>query len=736
MEVGNMIEYDADTRVFHLQNKQISYLISIEEGGLLSHLYFGNRIRKYHGERKYPQINRGFSGNLPLSTNHAFSKDALLQEYSGNNTGDYHTPAIVIRNKNGSRSTDFRYHTYEIVSGKPELSGLPSSYVINNDEAQTLIITLKEATMSLFLKMSYTIYKSRPVITRNVELINDTDVDINIEKIASMQLDLSAQEREVISLPGAHVSERQLQRQTIQQGMLQFDSKRGTSSHQMNPFIAIVDPNTDEFNGDAIGVMLVYSGNHQLTVESDQIGQTRIVAGINELNFDWKLRPTEHFQTPEVILSYSNNGLNGMSQTYHHLLRERVARGRFQYADRPILINNWEATMFNFNEEKITKIVKDAQPLGIEMFVLDDGWFGHRDNDNSSLGDWYVDQSKLPHGLQKLSKMVHNHGMQFGLWVEPEMISEDSDLFRTHPDYALQEPNRGISPSRDQFVLDFSRQDVVDNIYHQLSNLLDSVDIDYIKWDMNRSLSEVYSLKFKADQEGEVFHRYVLGLYELLEKLTTEFPEVLFEGCSGGGGRFDAGMLYYAPQSWTSDNTDPVARQKIQYGTSLAYPISSMTAHVSESPNQQTGRISTIETRGAVAMSGVLGYELDPATLSYEEQNIVKSQIEFYKKHRHLIQFGDFIRLGSPFESNQPAWEFVSPDQSEVLLFTFKTLADARKLPYVTKLQGLVAEENYLEEETGKVFGGDELMNLGLYNKPKTKGDFISEVRYFKQVKD
>lgn len=736
MEDAIVIEFDAKTRVFHLHNEQVSYLLSVEEGDLLSHLYFGERIRNYHGERKYPQVNRGFSGNLPLSTNHNFSKDALLQEYSGNNTGDYRTPAIIIRNNNGSRSTDFRYQSYEIVNGKPELDGLPSSYVVHDDEAQTLIITLTGSTVPLVLKMSYTIYENRPIITRNVELINEAEYDVNIEKIASMQLDLASQKREVISLPGAHVSERQVQRQAIQQGILQFDSKRGTSSHQMNPFVAVVDPNTDEFKGEAIGVMLVYSGNHQITVESDQIGQTRIVAGINELNFDWKLGPTEHFQTPEVILSYSNEGLNGMSQAYHHLLRERVARGRYQYTERPIVINNWEATMFDFNEERIQKIVEEAQPLGVEMFVLDDGWFGHRDKDNSSLGDWHVDKEKLPHGLEHLSKMVHDHDMQFGIWIEPEMISENSDLFRAHPDYALQEPNRGLSPSREQFVLDFSRPDVVENIYKQFSKLLDDVDIDYVKWDMNRSLSEVYSLGVEPDQEGEIFHRYVLGLYGLMDKLTENYPEVLFEGCSGGGGRFDAGILYYAPQSWTSDNTDPIARQKIQYGTSLAYPISSMTAHVSESPNQQTGRISTIETRGNVAMSGVLGYELDPATLSYEEQDIVKTQIEFYKKHRRLIQYGNFIRLKSPFDSNESAWEFVNSEQNEVLLFTFKTLADARKLPFITKLRGLVPDGDYLEEATGQIFGGDELMNAGLYNDPKEMDDFISEARYFKLIEE
>lgn len=726
-----MVTFDPVSQVFHLSNNLISYVFSVDEGNILSHLYFGKRINKYHQERRYPRVGRAFSGNLPGINDDGYSKDAMLQELSGNNTGDYRVPSIVIRAANGSRATDFRYQSYEILAGKPTLKGLPSSYVKDNSEAETLIVTMIDETLQLSLQLTYTIFRDRAVIARSNKLVNLSHQPIHIEKIASAELDFTRQKRDVISLPGAHVAERQIERQEIHQGILTFDSKRGTSSHQMNPFVAIVEKQTNETIGEAVGMLLVYSGNHQFTVEGDQIGQVRVVSGINEYNFDWVLAAGESFQTPEAIIVFAKSGLNEMSDTYHHLLRERVARGKFQYAERPIVINNWEATRFNFNEEKLVNLVKKARPLGIEMFVLDDGWFGHRDEDNSSLGDWRVDLRKLPGGLTGLAKKVHQEQMKFGLWFEPEMISTDSDLYRQHPDFALQIPERQSSPSRHQFVLDFSRPDVVDSIFAQMSKILATGDIDYVKWDMNRSLSEVYSLKTTPEHEGETSHRYVLGLYKLMERLTRKYPDILFEGCSGGGGRFDAGILYYMPQSWTSDNTDPIARQKIQYGTSLVYPISAISAHVSESPNQQTGRESSMQVRGDVAMSGVLGYELDLDKLTDDERAMIRSQIKFYKAHRQLIQYGRFLRLKSPFTSNEVAWEFVSADQTEVLLFTFRNLADARKLPFITKLRGLDPDFVYLDHSNKQGYGGDELMELGLYNDPARKGDFVSLVRYF-----
>lgn len=728
-----MINFDEKAKVFHLKNKQVSYLFAIEEGGLLSHLYYGPAIREYHGERYYPRVDRGFSGNLPKSMDRTYSKDDLLQEYSGNNTGDYRVPAITIRSKDGARLTDFRYDSYKIIAGKPALAGLPASYVKADDEAETLEVTLKDTVLDVALVMSYTIYRDYSVITRNVRVVNTSDYSIDIEKVASIQLDLpkNDQDYDLVYLPGQYAHERQMRRISLDQGIFELSSRRNSSSHHMNPFAAIVDKSTDEFQGNALGVLLVYSGNHQFQIEKDQIDQVRLLAGINEFNFSWRLEAGEKFQTPEAITVFSTKGLNGMSQAFHHLLTNRVARGKYQYADRPIVINNWEATFFDFDDKKLDEVVKEAKPLGIEMFVLDDGWFGHRNDDNSSLGDWFVNSKKV--NLKQVADQTHAAGMKFGLWFEPEMISVDSELYKKHPDWAIHEPGRGMTLSRNQLVLDFSRKEIVDNIFDQMCQVLDKVDIDYIKWDFNRNLTEVFSVATTPEHEGEIGHRYVLGLYDLLDRLTKRYPQILFEGCSGGGGRFDAGILYYMPQSWQSDDTDAADRMKIQYGTSLVYPTSAMTAHVSVSPNQQTGRDISFETRGAVAMSGVFGYELDLADLTADEKKLVKQQIKFYKAHRHLIQYGDFYRLESPFEGgSKVAWEFVSPDKSEALLFTFRTHHTNRFEIYNTKMVALDPSKNYQDDTTKTTYGGDELMNVGLLSDPTDKGDYLSEIHYFK----
>ncbi|VDG32075.1 alpha-galactosidase [Lactobacillus plantarum JDM1] [Lactiplantibacillus mudanjiangensis] len=728
----DLIQVDDHQQVFHLQNNDISYVLGVETGDVLAHLYFGPRIEQYHGERQYPRIDRGFSGNLPQSLDRTYSKDDVPQEYAGNNTGDYRLPAAVIRAENGARTVDFRYQTYRVSDGKPDLTGLPQTYVEADNEAQTLTVLLSEATLNLQLELNYTIYRDRPVITRSARVINRGESAVNIEKLASMQLDLPTEPLEVISLPGSYARERQLTRQPIPRGLTQFESRRGGSSHHMNPFMALVTPQTTEFSGAALGVLLIYSGNHQLSLEKDAIGQTRVMAGINEYNFDWQLAPEQSFQTPEVAMVYSNTGLNGMSQSYHSLLRERVARGQYRNADRPILINNWEATYFDFDAGKIQQILDAAAPLGIEMFVLDDGWFGHRNDDNSSLGDWVVNRDKLPGGLSQIAAQTHAKKMRFGLWFEPENISEDSDLFRQHPDWALGVPNRGRTLSRNEYVLDFSNPLVVDNLYEQMTVVLDEVPVDYIKWDMNRNLTEVYSAALAPAQQGEVSHRYILGVYDLMERLTKRYPQILFEGCSGGGGRFDAGLLYYMPQSWPSDNNDPIERLKIQYGTSLVYPISSITAHVGTSPDELLGRSTSMDMRGAVAMSGTLGYELDASALSDADKQAVIGQIKFYKEHRHLIQYGTFYRLESPFTSNTVAWLFVSPDQSEALLYRFVVQGMVQPEPHITKLAGLKPQAQYLDTGSEQVYGGDELMNVGLYTTPVQTSDFMAQINYFK----
>ncbi len=731
----NFILFDEKSRVFHLRNTFLSYLIKIEESNVLAHIYFGKPVKQYKDNKNYPRRDRGFSGNVPLNPDRSLSKDTLPQEYSSHGSMDFRTPASIIQRKNGSDLLDLRYDSHYITDGKPDIEGLSQTYVLDKSEAQTLVISLKDRETAIYFDLFYTIFSDRAVITRSVKIRNETRETIKLEKAASFQLDFAHTRRfdEVIALPGAHVNERQISRQSLLSGTKVFESRRGTSSHHMNNFIALVHHHTTENTGEAIGLQFVYSGNHSFELEKDQINQLRVVGGINSHCFSWELNANQSFQTPEMILSYSSQGLNKMSQIHHELLRERIARGRHQFAERPILVNNWEATYFDFNSEKIKAIIDEAKELGIEMFVLDDGWFGKRDADNSSLGDWFEYKGKLTNGLREIADYAHSKGLKFGLWFEPEMISIDSELYRTHPDFLMQVPGRMPSASRSQHVLDFTRLDVRQTIEKQMRKILDTIPLDYIKWDMNRSLSDIYSITLDPLRQGEVAHRYMLGLYELLEHLTADYPEILWEGCSGGGGRFDAGFIYYMPQSWTSDNTDAVERMKIQYGTSLAYPISSITAHVSAVPNHQTGRSTSLKTRGETAMSAVFGYELDLTKLSPEEKKQVKEQIISYQTIRPVIQYGHYYRLASPFEENIVAWMFVSPKQDEAIVFLGRILASAQPTFHEVYLLGLDDEALYQEQTSKRLFSGAELMTVGLYF-PDFQGDFQTELLHFKKL--
>ena len=731
--MNQLINYDEKNRVFHLHNDQISYLLAVEDGKTLAHLYFGKAIKNYHGQLRYPRVDRGFSGNLPGSLDRTFSRDSLPKEYSSAGEMDYHTPAAVIRQSDGSNALFLTYEGYKIVDGKPDLEGLPHSFVESKDEAQTLIVTLIDEKSKVKFELSYTIYRNRPVITRSVKVINDGDKKVNIEKVASMQIDFVDRDFESITLPGAHAHERRVERSEINQGIHVYSSHRGTSSHQMNPFMALVDPDTTEFVGDAYGFAFVYSGNHKFEVERDQFAQTHVNIGINDFNFNWELRPTASFQTPEVLMVYSDQGINKMSQAFHSLIHERVIRSKYKNQVRPILVNNWEATYFDFDEKKLHPIVDDAKEMGIEMFVLDDGWFGHRDDDNSSLGDWSVFEKKFPNGLDHFADYVHQQGLKFGLWFEPEMISMDSDLYKKHPDYLMHVPGRLPSPSRNQYVLDLGRKEVRDNIFDQMNNILSSGKIDYIKWDMNRHLSDIYEADLPSARQGEVYHRYVLGLYDLLERVVDTYPDLLIEGCSGGGGRFDAGMAYYTPQIWASDDSDAIDRLSIQYGTILVYPQSMMTSHVSVSPNEQNGRITPFNTRGVVGMWGDLGYELDLTKMSKEDRQEVKNQVAEYKKIRQVTQYGTFYRLKNAQISNQCAWETVSPDKNEVVLSVVKVMASAQPYLTKTKLVGLDPKKHYEDQVSHEVYGGDELMNLGIYD-PVEHGDFMAHLYHFKAI--
>ena len=720
-----MITFNKEQQVFHLCNNQISYLIEVEEHGYLAHLYFGKKINNYSGHYQYVRDMRSF-GPYPEAADHdTFSLDTVMLEYPGYGFGDFREPAYNFKLKDGSRITDFRYDSFEIVQGKCTIEGLPHLYTNQETEAETLIITLKDDVAKLRLKLNYTIYQDYATVIRSTTLINDSAETVEINQLASQALDFPNRSFELIHLNGAWGRERQLTREKIEIGTKVLDSKRGSSSHHQNPFVTLVEPTTTEFQGEAYGFCLVYSGNHQTVIEKDNYSQTRVVMGMNPFNFAWQLPAGESFHSPEVVNVYSNQGLNQMSKTYHDLFNHHLIRGEHQLKERPVLINNWEATYFDFDDAKIHGIVDEAQALGIEMFVLDDGWFGERKDDHRSLGDWYEFEGKLEQGLEGIAQYVHDKGMKFGLWFEPEMISKDSDLHRAHPDWVLSVPGRPRSLSRQQHVLDFSRADVRDHIYQQMTAILDRVPIDYIKWDMNRNMTEVYSLLLDPEMQGEVSHRYILGLYEFMEKLTQAYPHILFESCSGGGGRYDAGMLYYMPQTWTSDNTDPIARLKIQYSTSLVYPISTMGAHVSAIPNHQTGRETSLDIRGNVAMSGVLGYELDLTTLSEEEKALIVKQVDFYKEHRQLLQFGDFVRLKSPYEENEVAWMFVSKDKKEAIVFYFRVLVEA-SAPYVTlKLAHL--DETLEYQIANHVISGDALMNIGMYIDPKLHGDYATQ---------
>mgnify|MGYP000927432378 CR=1 FL=1 len=718
------IIFDANGRTFHLQAKDTSYVAQIMGDGYVAHRYWGKRIREYRGSNAHLFLDRAFSPN-PVPGDRTFSLDTLPQEYPAYGNSDFRSPAYQVQLDNGSTVTDLRYQSHRIYRGKPKLAGLPATYVESEHEAETLEIELYDPLIGLKATLIYTAYEAFDAVARSVRFANEGTQTLKLLRALSASVDFPGAEYDLLSLPGAWARERHMQRRPLQAGVQSVESRRGASSHQHNPFMALMAKGAGEDHGDVYGFSLVYSGNFLAQVEVDQFQTARASIGINPFDFAWTLEPRESFQTPEAVMVYSPDGLGGMSRTYHKLYRTRLCRGAFRDRIRPILINNWEATYFQFDARKIEDLAKHARELGFELLVLDDGWFGKRNDDNSSLGDWYVNPDKLPGGLRDLAGRVNGLGLQFGLWFEPEMVSEDSDLYRAHPDWCLHVPQRPRSTGRNQLVLDFSRREVRDYIVQAVSDVLSSAPISYVKWDMNRHMTEIGSAGLPPERQRETAHRYMLGLYEVLERITSQFPHILFESCSGGGGRFDPGMLHYMPQTWTSDNTDAVSRLKIQYGTSVVYPAVTMGAHISAVPNHQVHRVTSLKMRGDVAMSGNFGFELDPAQLSPEEKKIAKRQIETYKELRHLIQFGDMYRLLSPFEGNEAGWMFVSEDKAEAFVAYFKVLGEANEPVKILKLKGLDERKTYELAESGQAFGGDELMRVGL-TVPMLPGDFQS----------
>lgn len=726
------IIFEKETRVFKLDTKRSTYQFQADMYDVLVHLYYGKKVKGdlRHLIRKY---DAGFSGNpYEAGLDRTYSFDTLSQEFPSYGVGDYRVGCVGIVEADGSRAADFRYVSHKIKEGAKKPEGMPGLYDMGG-EAQTLEVTLSDKSTGVIVELFYTVFEEKDIITRMVKVVNNGEGSIVLEKMLSACLDLPSGEWEMLHFHGRHAMERQMERRQLLHGNMSIGSKRGTSSHQHNPAIILCKPDTTEDHGDCYGMSLVYSSNFIGEVELDQMDQVRAVMGIHPEQFHYILDRGMAFETPQVIMTYTDNGFGELSHIYHRIMSENLCRGKYKSARRPVLINNWEATYFDCTKEKIMSIAKQAAELGVEMLVLDDGWYGKREDDTSGLGDWFVNEEKMGGSLSDLVSQINAQGLKFGIWVEPEMVSEDSDLYRKHPDWALTIPGRKPCRSRSQLVLDLSRPDVVDYIFGCLKEVFSSANIEYVKWDMNRSMCDIYSALSQKENQGEIYHKCMLGLYDLLERVVTTFPNILLEGCSGGGGRFDPAMLYYSPQIWSSDDTDAIERLDIQYGTSFFYPISSVGSHVSASPNHQTGRNTPIETRGVVAMAGSFGYELDLNLLSEEEKHVVKKQIQDFKRYYDVIHSGEYYRLLSPYDNNHiTAWESVSKDKSEALVSIVCTHVRANKPAVILKLKGLDEEKYYEIEGMEGIFTGGVLMYGGIV-VPVVQGDYPSMQLYLKE---
>ena len=716
------IIYNEKTREFHLYNQEISYIIKILDNDQPGQLYYGKRLTHREDFSHLFEYAMRDMSPYAFEGNSTFSLENIKQEYPTFGCGDMRFPAYEIERENGSHVVEFVYKEHKIYNGKPKLEGLPATYVESDDEAQTLELVLEDTSINTRIVLLYTIYEAFPVIARSVRFECDSDEKITLLSAMSACVDLPDKDYEMIDLAGVWARERHVRRHKLDYGIQSIYSMRGCSSYQFNPFLALARENADEFQGQVYGFSLVYSGNFLAQTEVDNYDTARVLMGIHPNGFKWTLGKGESFQTPEMVMVYSEAGLNGMSQTFHKLYRTRLARGTWRDKVRPILINSWEAFYFDFDAPKLLGLADAAADLGMELFVLDDGWFGKRDDSTSSLGDWYPNEEKLKGTLKELAEKINAKGLKFGLWIEPEMTNKDSDLYRAHPDWLLAEQGKRICHSRNQYVLDFSKREVREYIGDMLENLLAEVPVSYIKWDLNRTFSEVFSNGNDREYQGKVCHKYVLGVYELYERLTSRFPHVLFESCASGGARFDPGMLYYAPQGWTSDDTDAIERLKIQYGTSMVYPVSCMGSHVSASPNHQTNRVTPIETRADVAYFGTFGYELDLLKLSEEEKAEVRRQIAFMKEKRDLIQKGTFYRLKSPFEGNETAWMIVSEDQKTALVGYYRVMQPVNVGFKRLKLKGL--KEGICYKVSGYDYDcyGDELMQVGMILSDSASG--------------
>ena len=698
------IRYIPQTRSFFLHTGTATYAMLIDENDHLLNLHWGAPI----AECDLSPLLEGYVDGASFDPRHAH----LPYETPTRMGCFYGTPAVGIRQAAGDTVVELKYESHQIIPGKPALTGLPATYVDDANDAETLVITLRDPLTNLRVEEMYTVFAKNGALARSKRIINDGSATVAITHAASGTAQFWDDKFEVVHLKGGWARERSVIRTPLGKGTYRIESQRGASGHSDNPFFMLVRPETTEFSGDAWAMNYVYSGSFNAEAEVTGYGHTRLQMGLNSMVFNWQLNPGEAFQCPECVMVYSANGMNTLSQQYHSLYRTGLCRGQWRDKDRPVLINNWEATYFDFNEEKLLAIARTAADIGVELFVLDDGWFGKRNIDNCSLGDWVVNTEKLPGGLNGVATKINELGLKFGLWFEPEMISPDSDLYRAHPDWCLHVDGRPRTEARQQLILDLSRTEVQDYIIESVSAVLRSAPIEYVKWDMNRNMAEPFSNR-PAAQQLETQHRYMLGLYRVLETITSAFPHILFESCSGGGGRFDAGMLYYMPQTWTSDNTDPVERLKIQYGTSMAYPTAAMGAHVSASPNHQTGRVTSMQMRGDVAIGGNFGFELDLSRQTPEDIETARTLIHQVKTVRSLTRSGNFTRLISPFGSNIAAWQFADETKSELLVCFYQVLAmPFGATPFRLKID--CDETATYADETGNRYSGGMLKHIGL----------------------
>ncbi|MGV3080342.1 alpha-galactosidase [Streptococcus sp. 32226D021BW] len=722
-----MIQYSEENRLFHLQTREFSYIIQILETGDVVHRYFGKKIKQFSPGNKITYLDRSFSPS-PISGNRTYSMDTLQQEYSSNGLGDFRTAAIDLRNEFGV-ALDLKYKAHRIQKGKPRLEGLPSSFA-TEDEVESLEIDLYDQLTDITVTLQYCVFENANYLSRSAN-IQTGQYATKIEKALSFTLDFPHKDFTVHSLAGRYAYEKEWTQTPLTKGKFSIGSIRGASSHSKTPFLALADPTTTEDSGHVYAAQLVYSGNFAGFVEVTPLETCRWGMGLNDEQFSWELSNHSSFQTPEVLLSFTDKGLTGMTQDSHEFIKNHLVTPKFSHQERPILINNWEGTYFDFTEDKIVELAKTASQVGVELFVLDDGWFGKRNNDESSLGDWKVNLEKLPNGLNGLADRINQLGMEFGLWFEPEMISVDSDLYREHPDWAIQIDGRQPIYSREQLVLDLSKSEVCDYIIDSVSSILESAPISYVKWDMNRNITSM-SPVYANHQRFEFHHRYILGLYRVLDTLTKRFPDILFESCAGGGGRNDLGLLFYMPQAWASDNTDAIGRLSIQEGTSLILPASSMGAHVSAVPNHQVGRITPLATRGNVAMmGGAFGYELDLTKLSQVELDEIRQQIQTFKSIRSTVQEGLLYRLKKT--SNTWAANYVNKDKSQAVFTFVKILAQSEAPLLQVQLKGLDPDALYECPQLGETFYGDELMNIGL-TMPHVQKDYYSVQYIFNKI--